>query len=88
MTVEKVARITALLEAELAPLSLTVTDEGHKHAGHSGEGKGHFHVDIVSPVFAGKSSIQRHRLVYTALASMMPDGIHALAIDARPPETH
>ena len=88
MTVEKVARITALLEAALAPVSLLVTDEGHKHAGHSGEGKGHFHVAIVSTVFAGKSSIQRHRLVYTAVASMMPDDIHALAIDATPPESH
>jgi BolA protein len=86
VTVEKVARITGLLEAALAPVSLRVTDEGHKHAGHSGEGRGHFHVDIVSAAFAGKSSIQRHRLVYSALASMMPDDIHALAIDARPPE--
>ncbi|HEY4143643.1 BolA family protein [Pinirhizobacter sp.] len=86
MTEAKVARIHALLTAALAPEALVVTDEGHKHAGHTGEGKGHFHVAITASAFAGQSPIKRHRLVYAALDSMLPDGIHALAIDARTPE--
>lgn len=85
MSAEKVERIRALLTEALAPVELDVIDEGHKHAGHSGEGKGHFFARIVSPAFAGKNPIERHRLVYSALAEMMPNGIHALAIKARAP---
>jgi BolA protein len=85
VTVEKVDRIRALLTEALAPVELDVIDEGHKHAGHSGEGRGHFFARIVSPTFAGKNPIQRHRMVYAALAEMMPDGIHALAIEAKAP---
>lgn len=85
MTVEKVERIRGLLTAALAPVELDVIDEGHKHAGHAGEGRGHFFARIVSPAFAGTNPIQRHRMVYAALAEMMPDGIHALAIEARAP---
>jgi BolA protein len=85
VTVEKVERIRALLTAALAPVELDVIDEGHKHAGHAGEGRGHFFARIVTPAFAGTNPIQRHRMVYAALAEMMPDGIHALAIEARAP---
>ena len=85
MTVEKVERIRALLTEALAPVLLDVIDEGHKHAGHTGEGKGHFFARIISPAFAGKNPIQRHRMVYAALGDMMPDGIHALAIEAKAP---
>jgi BolA protein len=85
VSAEKVERIRALLTEALAPVQLDVLDEGHKHAGHAGEGKGHFFARIVSPAFAGKNPIQRHRMVYAALGDMMPDGIHALAIDAKAP---
>jgi BolA protein len=85
VSAEKVERIRVLLTEALAPVELDVIDEGHKHAGHSGEGKGHFFARIVSPAFAGKNPIERHRMVYAALAEMMPDGIHALAIEARTP---
>ena len=85
MTVEKVERIRQLLTEALAPVQLDVIDEGHKHAGHSGEGKGHFFARIVSPAFAEKNPIERHRMVYAALGDMMPDGIHALAIEAKAP---
>ncbi|MET0255526.1 MAG: BolA family protein [Luteibacter sp.] len=85
MSAEKVERIRVLLTEALAPVELDVIDEGHKHAGHAGEGKGHFFARIVSPAFAGVNPIQRHRMVYAALADMMPNGIHALAIEARAP---
>ena len=85
MTVEKVERIRRLLTEALDPVELDVIDEGHKHAGHSGEGRGHFFARIVSVAFLGKNPIQRHRLVYEALGDMMPDGIHALSIEAKAP---
>ncbi len=67
----------------LAPTELEITDEGHQHAGHAGEGRGHFHVRIVSAAFAGQLPLKRHRLIYAALGDLMDHGIHALSIDAR-----
>jgi BolA protein len=76
-------QIRQRLSAALAPTELDVVDEGHLHAGHAGEGKGHFHVRIVSPAFAGLLPIRRHRMVYAALDGLMDNGIHALSIDAK-----
>ncbi|MEV8518715.1 BolA family protein [Dyella marensis] len=87
MTASMAAQIRERLQAALAPVELDVADEGHKHAGHANEGKGHFHVRIVSPVFAGKPPLKRHRMIYAALEGLMDNGIHALSIDARPPDT-
>ncbi len=75
-------QIRSRLQAALTPALLDVVDEGYKHAGHAGEGKGHFHVRIVSARFEGLSQIRRHRLVYAALDDLMQHGIHALSIDA------
>jgi BolA protein len=55
-------------------------------AGHAGALEGrHFSVTICSIRFEGLSRVGRHRLVYDALASLMPRGIHALAIEAHEP---
>lgn len=80
--------IRAALEAALAPRSLEVIDESHKHAGHAGarDGRGHFAVVIVSEAFAGLAPLARHRRVYAALGDMMQTDIHALSIQARTPE--
>lgn len=87
-------RITAKLTGALAPQSLTVVDESHRHAGHIGHpGSGHpgalsssethFDVDVVSAAFAGKSRLERHRMVNAILAEELKGGVHALAIHAR-----
>ena len=76
-------QIRARLEAAFAPTALEIIDEGHKHAGHAGEGKGHFHVRIVSAAFAGQLPLKRHRMIYAALEGLMDNGIHALSIDAK-----
>jgi len=85
---DRVERIRRSLEAGLAPTSLEIEDESHRHAGHAGarDGRGHFRVRIVSAAFAGQTPIARHRAVYAALGEMMQTDIHALAIDARAPE--
>jgi BolA protein len=76
---------TALRQA-LAPQQLEVVDDSHHHAGHAGAGEGsHYTVRITSERFAGLRPVARHRLVYDALASLIPAGIHALAIQARSP---
>ncbi len=76
-------QIRQRLDSAFAPTILEVRDEGHQHIGHTGEGKGHFHVRIVSTAFAGTTPLQRHRMVYAVVADLMDHGIHALAIDAR-----
>jgi BolA protein len=78
-------QIRQRLTEALSPLELEVLDEGHKHAGHANAGKGHFHVRIVSPAFAGVLPIMRHRMVYAALEGLMDRGIHAVSIDATAP---
>ena len=76
--------IETALRGALAPTALEVQDDSHLHAGHAGAREGrHFSVRITSPRFKGLTRVARHRLVYDALDSLMPRGIHALAIDAR-----
>ena len=75
------------LQAALQPELLEVQDDSHLHAGHAGAREGrHYSVRIVSARFAGLSRVARHRLVYDALHTLIPRGIHALAIDAKAPE--
>jgi BolA protein len=73
----------------LEPVALDLEDESAKHAGHAGAAPGgqtHWRLSIVSPRFAGKPTVARHRMVYQALGELMQHPIHALAITARSPE--
>jgi len=69
----------------LSPTLLEVLDESAAHAGHAGaddSGYGtHFRVRIASPMFAGRTRVARHRLVYDALQDFVDRGLHALAIE-------
>ena len=81
------AAIEAALRAALAPSALSIGDDSHLHAGHAGAREGrHFSVRITSVRFAGLSRVARHRLVYDALHPLIPQGIHALAIQAHAPD--
>ena len=84
---QRVERITALLQAALAPQECQVEDESALHAGHAGaaSGGGHYRLRLVSSRFEGQPRIARHRLVYDALQDMMQSDIHALAITALTP---
>ena len=78
--------IAETLERELNPSKLSVEDESHQHAGHAGwreGGETHFRVAIMSQTFAGKTRVERHRIVNGLLAPAFERGLHALAIDAR-----
>lgn len=78
--------IDTTLRAALQPDHLVVTDDSAQHAGHAGAREGrHFSVQIVSSRFEALPRLKRHRLVYDALHSLIPRGIHALAIEARAP---
>ncbi len=77
------------LEQALRPTRLDIVDESHLHAGHSEQaraGESHFRVLVVSPEFAGKSRLARHRLVNELLADQLATKVHALAIHAYAPD--
>ena len=81
-------KIEQVLRLRLEALNITVEDESALHAGHAGaaSGGGHYRVRIVSPLFSGKNRVQRHRLVYAALADEMGGAIHALALTTLTPD--
>jgi BolA protein len=87
MTVAETIR--SKLTDALAPTRLDIIDESARHAGHAGsrpEGETHFRVEIVSPAFAGKSRVERQRLVFQALAEELRTHVHALSLDTRAPD--
>jgi BolA family transcriptional regulator, general stress-responsive regulator len=72
----------------LRPTRLDVVNESHLHAGHAsspGTGESHFRLLIVADAFAGKSRVERHRMINDVLASELKGGVHALAIKACAP---
>lgn len=76
------------LEAALGPARLVIEDQSARHAGHGGarpEGETHFRVELVSAAFAGRSRIERQRLVYAAAGDLLQTDIHALSITALAP---
>jgi len=77
-----------MLEAAFAASRVSVHDDSARHVGHAGvrDGAGHFIVRIESQAFSGRSRLERHRLVYDALAPMLPGEIHALNIEAISPD--
>lgn len=84
----RVALIEERLRQAFNPFTVDVVDQSHLHAGHEGakSGGGHFSVTVVAEAFSGKSAIERHRMVYGAMGSLMQTDIHALSIKALAPE--
>lgn len=76
------------LLAVFQPTQIEIIDDSHKHAGHEGarSGGGHYTLHIVSAQFAGKPTLARHRMIYSALGDMMKHDIHALNVKAYTPE--
>ena len=86
MTVETLMRERLMVALE--PTRLDVINESHLHAGHAsspGTGESHFRMLIVSPLFEGRSRIERHRLVNAAIGDLLKYRVHALAIQAYAP---
>jgi BolA family transcriptional regulator, general stress-responsive regulator len=81
------SELRAALERALTPVALEIIDDSARHAGHAGaRGGGHFRVTIVAAAFRGRPSLERHRLVYAAVAPLLAGAVHALNITARTPE--
>ena len=77
-------RITVALTEAFRPERLEVVDESASHKGHAGwrpGGETHFRIRIAAPAFAGKSRLERHRMINTVLAEELRERVHALAIE-------
>lgn len=87
MNIAVTEQLRAALEQALMPRSLEIVDDSASHAGHAGaRAGGHFRVTLVAEAFRGRSRLERHRLVYDAVAPLMRDRVHALNIVARTPD--
>jgi len=87
MSAQTIERMQASL-AVLQPVQMHIIDDSHKHAGHAGarSGGGHYQLAITSALFVGKSTLARHRMIYSALGDLMKQEIHALQITANTPQ--
>jgi len=82
------AEIAKRLRDALAPTHLDVINDSDRHrghAGHDGSGESHFTVVIESHAFAGRTRLARQRAVNAALADLLEERVHALAIKAIAP---
>ena len=82
-------QITKKLRQAFAPVVLEVVNDSDRHRGHvgaPGTGESHFTIKVVSDRFAGKSRLERHRMVNDVLAEELKGPVHALAISALAPE--
>ena len=78
----------ALLNSALSPTRIELVDDSEQHRGHGGynpAGESHFSLRIESAAFAGKSRVERQRMVYAALGDLMRERVHALSIRASAP---
>jgi stress-induced morphogen len=70
--------ITARIRAALPDAAVTLEDLTGT--------KDHWKATIISAAFAGKSLIQRHRMVNAALSEELKGPIHALTMDLKTPD--
>ena len=77
------------LHSSLSPSRIELKDDSEQHRGHGGynpAGESHFSLTIESAAFAGKSRVERQRLVHKALGDLLDERVHALSIKATAPE--
>jgi BolA family transcriptional regulator, general stress-responsive regulator len=82
------AQMLDRLNSTLHPSEIELIDDSEQHRGHGGynpAGESHFSLRIESPAFAGKSRVERQRMVYAALGDLMRERVHALSIKAKAP---
>ena len=78
----------ARLNSALSPCRIELIDESEQHRGHGGynpAGESHFTLRVESAAFAGKSRLERQRMVYAALGELMKERVHALSVRASAP---
>jgi len=72
------AEIETMIREALPDAKVTIRDL-------AGDGD-HYAAEVVSAEFAGKSRVQQHQMVYSALKGKMGGVLHALALQTSAPE--
>lgn len=68
--------VTQLIEKELPEAQIDIRSDDNVH----------FEGTVISAAFAGKPTLQRHRMVYAGLGELMGREIHALSLKTLTPE--
>ncbi|KAF8919879.1 bola-like protein [Mucidula mucida] len=83
-------KLTSLLQ----PSSLVIRNDSWQHRHHAamrdhpaadGEMETHFTIEVVSDAFSGKVTMQRHRMIYAALAPEFEQGLHSVSLKTKTP---
>jgi BolA protein len=72
----------------LEPTKIELTDDSEQHRGHGGynpSGESHFSLTVESPLFEGKSRVERQRMIHAALGELVGNRVHALSMKAKAP---
>ncbi len=85
------ATIKSILQEKIGATIVEIEDRSDLHKHHQGRmnapvGSGHYDAIVVAESFAGKTMMQQHRMVYSALAEQMQTTIHALSLKTYTPE--
>ncbi|KZT70974.1 bola-like protein [Daedalea quercina L-15889] len=85
--------IRTKLFSALQPSELAIVNDSWQHRHHAamrvqggGSGETHFSIQVVSEQFRGKTTMQRHRLIYSMLSEELSQGLHALSLKTKTPE--
>lgn len=76
------------------PNEVHISNDSFKHRHHramveSGGGpETHFSVEVISDGFQGKTTMQRHRMVYAILSDEMAQGLHSLTLKTKSLNEH
>ncbi len=74
-----------ILMQKLQALSVKIQDDGALHIGHQNDDPAYYTVEVESILFKGKSLVQQHQMVYSALREELKEKIHALTIKTKVP---
>jgi len=88
---DAITTIKTTLQEKIGATIVEIDDRSDLHKHHQGRmnapaGSGHYDAIVVASSFAGKTTMQQHRMVYTALSEQMQTTIHALSLKTYTPE--
>ncbi len=88
---DAITTLKTTLQEKIGATIVEVADRSDLHKHHQGRmnapaGSGHYDAIVVAQSFAGKTMMQQHRMVYTALGDQMQTTIHALSLKTYTPE--
>lgn len=83
---QRIQKVIDRLTKDLNPIHLNVIDESHLHVGHPGaqSGQSHIRIKISCKAFSNKGLIEKHKLIYKSLGTLMETDLHAVAIEVMP----